>query len=141
MVAFAAGLRSLMRQDPDVIMVGEIRDEETASLAINASLTGHLVLTTATFHRQASESLKNISLSEAFISHALPDSLNRTIALAKFLGKIILQQQQQQQHSYQLSEQQQQESSQEQEQSKDWSFADFAGVEYDVSDGGQFTEE
>jgi type IV pilus assembly protein PilB len=43
---FAAGLRSLMRQDPDVIMVGEIRDQETASLAINASLTGHLVLAT-----------------------------------------------------------------------------------------------
>ena len=44
--SFAAGLRSLMRQDPDVIMVGEIRDEETASLAINAALTGHLVLAT-----------------------------------------------------------------------------------------------
>ncbi len=43
---FASGLRSLMRQDPDVIMVGEIRDEETASLAINAALTGHLVLAT-----------------------------------------------------------------------------------------------
>ncbi|MEN9920785.1 MAG: hypothetical protein RL538_678 [Candidatus Parcubacteria bacterium] len=43
---FAAGLRALMRQDPDVIMVGEIRDEETASLAINAALTGHLVLAT-----------------------------------------------------------------------------------------------
>ncbi len=43
---FAAGLRALMRQDPDVIMVGEIRDQETASLAINASLTGHLVLAT-----------------------------------------------------------------------------------------------
>ena len=43
---FANGLRSLMRQDPDVIMVGEIRDEETASLAINAALTGHLVLAT-----------------------------------------------------------------------------------------------
>lgn len=43
---FSAGLRSLMRQDPDVIMVGEIRDEETASLAINAALTGHLVLAT-----------------------------------------------------------------------------------------------
>jgi len=43
---FAAGLRSLMRQDPDIIMVGEIRDEETASLAINAALTGHLVLAT-----------------------------------------------------------------------------------------------
>ena len=44
--SFATGLRSLMRQDPDVIMVGEIRDNETASLAINAALTGHLVLAT-----------------------------------------------------------------------------------------------
>ncbi|MDO8593742.1 MAG: GspE/PulE family protein [bacterium] len=43
---FANGLRSLVRQDPDVIMVGEIRDGETASLAINAALTGHLVLST-----------------------------------------------------------------------------------------------
>lgn len=43
---FASGLRSLMRQDPDIIMVGEIRDAETASLAINAALTGHLVLAT-----------------------------------------------------------------------------------------------
>ncbi|PIQ66711.1 MAG: hypothetical protein CO183_00510 [Candidatus Zambryskibacteria bacterium CG_4_9_14_3_um_filter_42_9] len=41
---FANGLRTLVRQDPDVIMVGEIRDTETASLAINAALTGHLVL-------------------------------------------------------------------------------------------------
>jgi type IV pilus assembly protein PilB len=45
-LTFASGLRSLVRQDPDVIMVGEIRDEETASLAINAALTGHLVLST-----------------------------------------------------------------------------------------------
>jgi type IV pilus assembly protein PilB len=43
---FAAGLRSLVRQDPDIIMVGEIRDGETAGLAINAALTGHLVLST-----------------------------------------------------------------------------------------------
>ncbi len=43
---FSNGLRSLMRQDPDIIMVGEIRDEETAALAINAALTGHLVLAT-----------------------------------------------------------------------------------------------
>ena len=45
-LTFASGLRSLVRQDPDIIMVGEIRDEETASLAVNASLTGHLVLST-----------------------------------------------------------------------------------------------
>jgi len=43
---FANGLRSLLRQDPDIIMVGEIRDNETASLAINAALTGHQVLST-----------------------------------------------------------------------------------------------
>jgi type II secretory ATPase GspE/PulE/Tfp pilus assembly ATPase PilB-like protein len=43
---FASGLRSLLRQDPDIIMVGEIRDNETASLGINAALTGHLVLST-----------------------------------------------------------------------------------------------
>lgn len=43
---FASGLRSLLRQDPDIVMVGEIRDGETASIAINASLTGHLVLST-----------------------------------------------------------------------------------------------
>jgi len=43
---FASGLRALVRQDPNIIMVGEIRDNETASLAINAALTGHLVLST-----------------------------------------------------------------------------------------------
>ncbi|MDB5194701.1 MAG: pilB1 [Parcubacteria group bacterium] len=43
---FAEGLRSALRQDPDVIMVGEIRDNETAEVAVNASLTGHLVLST-----------------------------------------------------------------------------------------------
>ena len=45
-LTFSSGLRSLVRQDPDIIMVGEIRDNETASLAINAALTGHLVLST-----------------------------------------------------------------------------------------------
>ncbi len=45
-LTFSAGLRSLVRQDPDIIMVGEIRDKETIGLAINASLTGHLVLST-----------------------------------------------------------------------------------------------
>lgn len=43
---FATGLRHMLRQDPDILMVGEIRDEETASLAIHASLTGHIVLST-----------------------------------------------------------------------------------------------
>jgi type IV pilus assembly protein PilB len=45
-ITFALGLRSILRQDPNIIMVGEIRDNETASIAINAALTGHLLLST-----------------------------------------------------------------------------------------------
>lgn len=45
-MTFAAGLRAILRQDPDVVMVGEIRDPETAQIAVQASLTGHLVLST-----------------------------------------------------------------------------------------------
>lgn len=45
-MTFAAGLRAMLRQDPDVIMVGEMRDEETATIAMEAALTGHLVLST-----------------------------------------------------------------------------------------------
>jgi general secretion pathway protein E len=45
-MTFARGLRAILRQDPDVVMVGEIRDTETAQIAVQASLTGHLVLST-----------------------------------------------------------------------------------------------
>ncbi|NCP50261.1 MAG: Flp pilus assembly complex ATPase component, partial [Sphingomonadales bacterium] len=45
-LTFAAGLRAILRQDPDVVMIGEIRDRETAEIAVQASLTGHLVLST-----------------------------------------------------------------------------------------------
>jgi len=45
-LTFAAGLKSLLRQDPDIIMVGEIRDKETAGIAVNSAMTGHLVLST-----------------------------------------------------------------------------------------------
>ncbi|MFH1246405.1 MAG: ATPase, T2SS/T4P/T4SS family, partial [Candidatus Liptonbacteria bacterium] len=45
-LTFANGLRSILRQDPNIVMVGEIRDEETASIAVNAALTGHLVFST-----------------------------------------------------------------------------------------------
>ena len=45
-LTFASGLRSILRQDPNIIMVGEIRDEETAAIAVNAALTGHLLLST-----------------------------------------------------------------------------------------------
>lgn len=47
-LTFAKGLRSIVRQDPDIILIGEIRDEETAEIAVNAALTGHLLL--STFH-------------------------------------------------------------------------------------------
>jgi type IV pilus assembly protein PilB len=53
-MTFAAGLRAMLRQDPDIVMVGEIRDKETAETAIHASLTGHLVL--ATIHANDSAS-------------------------------------------------------------------------------------
>lgn len=45
-ITFAAGLRAIVRQNPDIIMVGEIRDEETAGIAVNSAMTGHIVLTT-----------------------------------------------------------------------------------------------
>jgi len=45
-LTFAQGLKAILRQDPDIVMVGEIRDKETASIAINAAMTGHLVLST-----------------------------------------------------------------------------------------------
>jgi general secretion pathway protein E len=52
-MTFARGLRAILRQDPDVVMVGEIRDLETAQIAVQASLTGHLVLVDAAYeHRR-----------------------------------------------------------------------------------------
>src|SRR5262249_5268498 len=53
-LTFASALRAFLRQDPDVILVGEIRDRETAEIAIHASMTGHLVL--STFHPNAAAS-------------------------------------------------------------------------------------
>ncbi len=59
---FAAGLRSILRQDPDVILVGEIRDDETASMAIQASLTGHLVFSTLHTNDAASAAVRLIDM-------------------------------------------------------------------------------
>jgi type IV pilus assembly protein PilB len=53
-LTFARGLRTILRSDPDVLLVGEIRDEETARIAIQAAMTGHLVLTTLHTHNAAS---------------------------------------------------------------------------------------
>jgi general secretion pathway protein E len=59
---FAAGLRSILRQDPDVILVGEIRDDETAAMAIQASLTGHLVFSTLHTNDAASAAVRLIDM-------------------------------------------------------------------------------
>lgn len=65
---FANGLRSLMRQDPDIMMVGEIRDNETAGLAINAALTGHLVLATVHANSAAATVARLVDMdAEAFL--------------------------------------------------------------------------
>jgi len=61
---FASGLRSIVRQDPDVILVGEIRDLETASIALQAALTGHLVLSTLHTNDAAGTVARFIALGE-----------------------------------------------------------------------------
>lgn len=72
-MTFATGLRSILRQDPDIIMVGEIRDGETAETAIRAALTGHLVLTTLHTNDAVSAipRLKDIGPDPSLISDAL----------------------------------------------------------------------
>ncbi len=61
-LTFAAGLRSILRQDPDVVMIGEIRDRETAEIAIQASLTGHLVISTLHTNDSASAATRLIDM-------------------------------------------------------------------------------
>jgi type II secretory ATPase GspE/PulE/Tfp pilus assembly ATPase PilB-like protein len=72
-VTFAAGLRAILRQDPDIVMVGEIRDEETAETAIRAALTGHLVFTTLHTNDAISviPRLKGLSSDPSLLSDAL----------------------------------------------------------------------
>lgn len=72
-MTFAAGLRSILRQDPDIIMVGEIRDSETAETAVRAALTGHLVFTTLHTNDAigAIPRIKDIGPDPALISDAL----------------------------------------------------------------------
>ncbi|MGK7924277.1 MAG: GspE/PulE family protein [Spirulina sp.] len=72
-MTFAAGMRAILRQDPDIIMVGEIRDEETAETAVRAALTGHLVLTTLHTNDApgAIPRLKDIGPDPGLISDAL----------------------------------------------------------------------
>ncbi len=74
---FASGLRSALRQDPDVIMVGEIRDNETAEVAVNAALTGHLVLSTLHTNNAAGSfpRLLDLGVNPKVISSALNISI------------------------------------------------------------------
>jgi len=75
---FAAALRSFLRQDPDVIMVGEIRDYETAEIAIKASLTGHLVL--STLHTNDAPSTINRLLNMGIEPFLVASSVNIVVA-------------------------------------------------------------
>jgi type IV pilus assembly protein PilB len=72
-LTFASGLRTILRSDPDVLLVGEIRDEETARIAIQAAMTGHLVLTTLHTHNAASSiaRLKNMNVDPSLLATAL----------------------------------------------------------------------
>lgn len=75
---FASALRTFLRQDPDVIMVGEIRDKGTASMAIRASLTGHLVL--STIHTNSAWGIVSRLADMGVPSYLLADTLNAAVA-------------------------------------------------------------
>ncbi len=84
-LTFASGLRSILRQDPDVIMVGEIRDLETAEIAMQASLTGHLVLSTLHTNDAPSAIVRLIDMGiEPFLV-----SSSLTVVLAQRLARTI----------------------------------------------------
>lgn len=92
---FASGLRQILRQDPDIVMVGEIRDSETASLAVNAALTGHMMLSTLHTNNSVGviprlidlgvpgfllSSALNLMLAQRLVAHLCPDCREKTEA-------------------------------------------------------------
>ena len=77
-LTFASALRSILRQDPDIIMIGEIRDEETASIAVTASITGHLVV--STLHTNSAASSIGRLADMGIASYLLADSIVGVIA-------------------------------------------------------------
>jgi type IV pilus assembly protein PilB len=77
-LTFARALRSILRQDPDIIMIGEIRDEETARVAVQAALTGHLVL--ATLHTNDAPGAVARLLDMGIESYLLSSALNGVVA-------------------------------------------------------------
>lgn len=84
-LTFATGLRSVLRQDPDIVMVGEIRDQETAELAVQASLTGHLVLSTLHTNSAAAAIPRLLDMG---IEPYLLSSTIRTVAAQRLPRKI-----------------------------------------------------
>jgi len=82
---FASGLRQILRQDPDVIMVGEIRDKETAGLAVNAALTGHIVL--STLHTNNAVGVLPRLIDMGVQPFLLPTSVNLMVA-QRLLGRL-----------------------------------------------------
>lgn len=84
-LTFASGLRSLLRQDPDIVMVGEIRDRDTAELAVHASLTGHLVLSTI----HTNDALGTVPrLVDMGIDQFLLAATLRVLAAQRLVGKL-----------------------------------------------------
>src|SRR5690606_10978304 len=77
-LSFSAALRSFLRQDPDIIMLGEIRDSETALMAIRASLTGHLVL--STIHTNSALGTISRLLDMGIPSYLIAETLNISVA-------------------------------------------------------------
>ena len=77
-MTFANGLRSILRQDPDIIMIGEIRDEETAEIAVQASITGHLVV--STLHTNSAAGTITRMLNMGVEGYLLADSVIGVIA-------------------------------------------------------------
>ncbi len=77
-LTFASALRSILRQDPDIIMIGEIRDEETAEIAVQASITGHLVV--STLHTNSAAGTLTRMLNMGVESYLLADSMIGVIA-------------------------------------------------------------
>ncbi|MBP9758112.1 type II/IV secretion system protein [Candidatus Dojkabacteria bacterium] len=84
-LTFASGMRAFLRQDPDIIMVGEIRDEETAKLAVTAALTGHLVL--ATLHTNSAAGAMPRLLNMNVESYLLSSTMN--VIAAQRLARLI----------------------------------------------------
>jgi len=77
-LSFASALRSLLRQDPDIIMIGEIRDNETARIAVQAALTGHLVLSTLHTNDAASSITRLVNI--GIDAYLIAASLNAVLA-------------------------------------------------------------